>query len=136
MRRPKEPRPDLSGRVLTGRQTVVFVGHPRQFSDRMLSVFAAEFGDIDFVRVPDLGEPCEATQLHGDPVLTVLDETEVDHLLEQTDLYCAAAASGTLVLAYRDPAPAARLLAARKEHPALLKSGSCRSMSRSTFGCR
>ncbi len=99
--------------------TVLLVGSPARFSDRLLSIFADEFADHQFVRVnriTDLGRA--STSLDGVEVL-VFDESYIGAMLAEPRKYLDLASGAQIAIAFSHVSVAARFLAARNCHPGL-----------------
>ncbi len=101
---------------------VILAGDSRQFSDRMMAVFTAEFPDTALTRIPDTEEAL-ARARRDRPLLFILDEEDTEDLLNRTSTFLDAVAPGRLVLGYRDPRAASIVLSATDIRPDLLRIG-------------
>lgn len=95
---------------------IIFVGSAMNFSERVLSVFRAEFQDYDFIRVSGIAEIMVTRKMHDDVQLTIFEASRMQSALENPQRFFDAVGSARIIFSLSNPQDAAKFLAARTDH--------------------
>lgn len=104
-------------------QTLLLVGSPQYFSDRLIETFKTEFPNITFTRVASPADLAEVRAEGVRALAVVVEESIADHLISAPLAYIDAAKPAKLALAYYDEAIAQRLASASVTNPDLAHVG-------------
>lgn len=110
-------------RSAAGKSSVIFLGNPVYFSQRLLDTFQMEFKWAEFVRVSNLTELAQLTSDNSNVVLVVIEEARIESLIQNSEIYREAAGKSRIIASYFDDRLATKLFAARASSHALKQVG-------------
>lgn len=104
--RPAMPRP-----------LVLFVGGGLSFSERVISVFRAEFQDFDFMRVAAIKDVAVARKMHDDVRLVIFESDQMQVALDLPQLFTDAVGTAKIIFSLTDAHQAAKFMTTVGDKP-------------------